>query len=254
MAPKKAATKTATHASYRDMIKDAIINVSPSSSRHGRLFSRPLVTPSLPSGHPPPPPTWELISTTQFCRVAFYLVPFANSAPPTAQGTQRKQALKKYVQANNRINITSQSAFDAQFNRAVKTGVEKGDFTQPKGPSGPLKLAKKEPAKPAAKKAAKPAAAKKEKAPAKKATAKATTTTKKAAAPKKTAAAAKPKANVAKPRKAPAAPAVVDTPKVTKTTKSGRVTKTTAKPTPKKKTTGPKKTTTKKATPKKAAA
>ncbi|PGH33027.1 histone H1/5 [[Emmonsia] crescens] len=193
----KASGTTSTHASYRDMIKDAIINLK---ERNG----------------------------------------------------SSRQALKKYVQANNRINITSQSAFDAQFNRAVKTGVEKGDFTQPKGPSGPLKLAKKEPAKPAAKKAvAKPAAAKKEKAPAKKPAAKATT--KKVAVPKKTTTAAKPKANVAKPRKAPSAPAVVDAPKVLGKTKSGRVTKSTAKATPKKKA-APTKKTTKKATPKKAAA
>ncbi|PGH00985.1 hypothetical protein AJ79_08049 [Helicocarpus griseus UAMH5409] len=205
MPPKKAtgtskpAGTTATHASYRDMIKDAIINLK---ERNG----------------------------------------------------SSRQALKKYVQNNNRINVTSQSAFDAQFNRAVKSGVEKGEFTQPKGPSGPLKLAKKEAkpaAKPAAKKAAaKPAAAKKEKAAAPKKTATKATTTKKAAAPKKTTA-AKPKANVAKPRKAPSAPAVVDAPKVLGKTKSGRVTKSTAKPTPKK-AAGTKKTTTKKsATPKK---
>ncbi|KAK2753863.1 hypothetical protein FQN55_000227 [Onygenales sp. PD_40] len=191
MPPKKAAaTKgaaAATHASYKDMITDAIINLK---ERNG----------------------------------------------------SSRQALKKYVQNNNRINVTSQSVFDAQFNRAVKSGVEKGAFTQPKGPSGPLKLAKKEAAakpaaaKPAAKKAAaKPAAAKKEKAPAKKTATKAKTATKKAAAPKK--AAAKPKANVAKPRKAPSAPAVVDAPKVLGKTKSGRVTKSTAKPAPKRATT-----------------
>ncbi|EER37451.1 conserved hypothetical protein [Histoplasma capsulatum var. duboisii H88] len=197
-AKKASASKAASsHASYRDMIKDAIINLK---ERNG----------------------------------------------------SSRQALKKYVQANNKINITSQSAFDTQFNRAVKTGVEKGDFTQPKGPSGPVKLAKKEPTKPAAKKAtttAKPAPPKKEKPAAKKAATKATT--KKAAAPKKTTT-TKTKANVAKPRKAPVAPAVVDAPKVTATTKSGRVTKSTAKATPKKKTTGTKKAT-KKATPKKAA-
>ncbi|EDN03405.1 predicted protein [Histoplasma mississippiense (nom. inval.)] len=78
-AKKASASKAASsHASYRDMIKDAIINLK---ERNG----------------------------------------------------SSRQALKKYVQANNNINITSQSAFDTQFNRAVKTGVEKGDFTQPKG-------------------------------------------------------------------------------------------------------------------------
>jgi len=198
---------SATHASYRDMIKDAIINLK---ERNG----------------------------------------------------SSRQALKKYVQNNNRINIASQSAFDAQFNRAVKSGVEKGEFTQPKGPSGPLKLAKKEAAKPTAKPAAKKAAPPKAPAPKKAPTKKATTptkpaATKKAAAPKKTTT-AKPKANITKPRKAPtAAPAVVDVPKVLGKTKSGRVTKTTAKSAPKKATpakkAGAKKATDKKtATPKKA--
>lgn len=44
-----------------------------------------------------------------------------------------RQALKKYVQNNNPINITSQSQFDTQFNRALRNGVEKEEFLQPKG-------------------------------------------------------------------------------------------------------------------------
>lgn len=51
-----------------------------------------------------------------------------------------RQALKKYVQNNNTINITSQATFDAQFNRALKAAVEKGEFTQPKGMSYSLSL------------------------------------------------------------------------------------------------------------------
>ncbi|KAF7590145.1 hypothetical protein BBP40_003215 [Aspergillus hancockii] len=188
MPPKKASTATAkktgsTHASYRDMIKDAILNLK---ERNG----------------------------------------------------SSRQSIKKYVQANNKIASASTNAFDSQFNKAIKAGVEKGEFTQPKGPSGPVKLAKKEAApKPAAKKsttAAKPKKAaaatttkkteKAEKAEKPKAaTKKATTTTKKAVG--------RPKANTAKPRKASTtAPAVVDQPKVIGKTKSGRVTKTTAKP------------------------
>lgn len=46
-----------------------------------------------------------------------------------------RQALKKYVQNNNTITVTSQATFDAQFNRALKAAVEKGEFTQPKGTS-----------------------------------------------------------------------------------------------------------------------
>ena len=44
-----------------------------------------------------------------------------------------RQSIKKYVQANNQISVASQAAFDAQFNKAIKAGVEKGEFTQPKG-------------------------------------------------------------------------------------------------------------------------
>ncbi|KIW83244.1 hypothetical protein Z517_02489 [Fonsecaea pedrosoi CBS 271.37] len=187
-----------------------------------------------------------------------------------------RQAIKKYVKANNNITVTSETQFDSLFNKALKTGVEKGDFQQPKGPSGPVKLAKKE-AKPAEKKAvkvrrtvlivgpslltpvkkekapkeAKEAKEAKPKAPKTKTVAKpktAATKAKKAAAPKKAATAAKPKANTATKRapktktKAEApAPAVTDAPPALKKTKSGRVTK-------------PKTTTaTKKAAPKKAA-
>ncbi|KAE8372938.1 linker histone H1 and H5 family-domain-containing protein [Aspergillus bertholletiae] len=191
MPPKKASTGAAkktgsTHASYRDMIKDAILNLK---ERNG----------------------------------------------------SSRQSIKKYVLANNKIAPASTNAFDSQFNKAIKAGVEKGEFTQPKGPSGPVKLAKKEAApKPAAKKsttATKPKKAaatttkkaeKGEKAEKPKTTTKktGTTTTKKSVG--------RPKANTAKPRKAStAAPAVVDQPKVIGKTKSGRVTKTTAKPTEK---------------------
>ncbi|TVY24655.1 Histone H1 [Lachnellula hyalina] len=166
-------------------------------------------------------------------------------------------ALKKYVKANNKIKADG-AMFDSQFNRALKSGVDKGVFAQPKGSSGGTKLAKKEP-----KAAAKPKTekAKVEKKPAAK---KATTTKAKPAATKAkaaakpkaatTKAAAKPKAApktkaAPKPKKAAApktAPAVVDKPAVIGKTKSGRVTKTKAAPAAKK--AAPKK----KATPKKA--
>ncbi|KAI1981130.1 hypothetical protein LOZ55_001016 [Ophidiomyces ophidiicola] len=218
MPPKKAAaasTKTtATHASYKDMIRDAIINLK---ERTG----------------------------------------------------SSRQALKKYVRNNNSLNVASQSAFDVQFNRAVKAGVEKGEFLQPKGPSGPLKLAKKEATKPAAKAVAKkPAAAAAATKPATKKTstatkkkttkAKSTSTSKKEGTKKST----DTKANVSKQRKTPvAAPAIVDVPQVIGKTKSGRITKTTAKSapvtTPKKAGTPKKRATDKKkktATPKKSEA
>ncbi|KAI1939343.1 hypothetical protein LOZ66_002655 [Ophidiomyces ophidiicola] len=187
-----------------------------------------------------------------------------------------RQALKKYVRNNNSLNVASQSAFDVQFNRAVKAGVEKGEFLQPKGPSGPLKLAKKEATKPAAKAVAKkpaaaatsttttaaatkPATKKTSTATKKKTTkAKSTSTSKKEGTKKST----DTKANVSKQRKTPvAAPAIVDVPQVIGKTKSGRITKTTAKSapvtTPKKAGTPKKRATDKKkktATPKKSEA
>ncbi|KAI1260317.1 hypothetical protein F5Y18DRAFT_260656 [Xylariaceae sp. FL1019] len=192
MAPKKADSaapkaKTSTHASYQDMITDAII------------------------------------------------------ALKDRQGSSR-QSLKKYVKANNTINA-GDSMFDAQFNKALKSGVTKGIFEQPKGPSGGTKLSKK--TKPAAKPAPKKEGEEKEKpkkaaapkkdapkkaapkkTPAKKETTEKKPIVKKAAAPKKAA-----------PKKAAAkndAPAVVDKPTTLNKTKSGRVTKTAAKPAAKK--------------------
>ncbi|KAJ5210359.1 hypothetical protein N7491_010165 [Penicillium cf. griseofulvum] len=206
MPPKKVTSASkkvapATHTSYRDMIKDAIISLK---ERNG----------------------------------------------------SSRQAIKKYVQSNNKINVTSQSVFDSQFNKAIKAGVEKNEFTQPKGPSGPLKLAKKDapvkaapkPAvKPAAKSAAKPVAKPAAKPAAKKAAPKKAVA--KTAAPKKTAVkktATKPKANSGKARKTPVtAPAIVEQPKILGKTKSGRVTKTTA-PQPTTTRAAPKKRTAKK--------
>jgi histone H1/5 len=53
------------------------------------------------------------------------LGPFANSR-------HSRVALKKYVRANNTINATD-AMFDSLFNKALKSGVEKGEFAQPKG-------------------------------------------------------------------------------------------------------------------------
>ncbi|TID13967.1 hypothetical protein E2P81_ATG07034 [Venturia nashicola] len=188
-----------------------------------------------------------------------------------------RQAIKKYIQANNNLGSTSDASFTNHISKALKSGEENGVFERPKGASGPVKLKKPAakvaaPAKPAAA-ATKPKTAEKKAAAPKKTTAtakkvaapkKATGRPKKtaaaaaAAAPKAKAAASKPKANASKPR---AAPAVVEKPAVVLgKTKSGRVTKSTApqakpaakkaaakKATPKKKAATPKKATPKKA-------
>ena len=44
-----------------------------------------------------------------------------------------RQALKKYILANKQTSAATPAVFDNQFNKALRTGVEKGDFLQPKG-------------------------------------------------------------------------------------------------------------------------
>ena len=46
---------------------------------------------------------------------------------------QSRPAIKKYILANNKTAAASSAVFDAQFNKAIRTGVDKGDFEQPKG-------------------------------------------------------------------------------------------------------------------------
>lgn len=64
----------------------------------------------------------------------FFLTPFRTHVL-THLPHDSRQAIKKYVSSNNKINVASQATFDAQFNKAIKAGVEKGEFTQPKGKS-----------------------------------------------------------------------------------------------------------------------
>jgi len=213
MAPKKAtpskakasASTAPQHASYQDMIKEAIVNLK---ERNG----------------------------------------------------SSRQAIKKYIQANNTLGATTEAAFNSHLARALKTGEENGVFERPKGASGPVKL-KKPAAKPAAAapaKATKPKTEKKPAAPKKAAGAKKAAVPKKAAKPAAPKKATKPKANASKPRAKKSektAPAVEEKPPVVLgKTKSGRVTKSRTTPQssskPAKKA-APKKAPAKKATPKK---
>ncbi|KAI1758878.1 linker histone H1 and H5 family-domain-containing protein [Hypoxylon sp. FL1150] len=149
-------------------------------------------------------------------------------------GSSRQQ-LKKYVRANNSLSATDKM-FDNLFNKALKAGVDKGVFEQPKGPSGGTKLSKK--SKPVA---TKPAAKKEGEKEAPKKAAPKKETVKKPAAPKKAApakkeAAEKPAAKKAAAPKKPAAPkkaaakkeapAAEEKPAALTKTKSGRVAKT----------------------------
>jgi histone H1/5 len=53
-----------------------------------------------------------------------------------------RPALKKYIKANYKGVDTDR--FDGLFNQAIKRGGESKEFEFPKGPSGTVKLAKKE--------------------------------------------------------------------------------------------------------------
>lgn len=44
-----------------------------------------------------------------------------------------RHAIKKYILANNKTAAATSAVFDAQFNKALRSGVEKGEFSQPKG-------------------------------------------------------------------------------------------------------------------------
>lgn len=46
-----------------------------------------------------------------------------------------RQAIKKYVKANNKIGDITDAQFNSHVNRAIQQGVEKGHFDQPKGES-----------------------------------------------------------------------------------------------------------------------
>ena len=58
------------------------------------------------------------------------------------EGLTALKALKKFIKENYPI-VGSASNFDLYFNNAIRKGVEAGDFEQPKGPAGAVKLAKK---------------------------------------------------------------------------------------------------------------
>lgn len=148
-------------------------------------------------------------------------------------------ALKKYIKANHK-NIVDGKMFDSLFNRALKSGVEKGIFAQPRGASGGTKLAKKVPktatTKPSAKSTeSKPTSDKKT--VEKKSATKKTTTSKKATTAKSDSTSSTKTAKPKAPSKSKKA-STSEKPAILGRTKSGRVTKATPgdKKAPKKKT------------------
>lgn len=44
-----------------------------------------------------------------------------------------RQAIQKYIRANNDVGTISDNMYKSLVNRAISTGEEKGEFTRPKG-------------------------------------------------------------------------------------------------------------------------
>ncbi|KAG0667724.1 histone [Maudiozyma exigua] len=69
------------------------------------------------------------------------LITEATKTLKSRNGSSRP-ALKKYIKEKY-PTVAKATNFDHYFNAAIKKGVDSGDFVQPKGPSGTLKLVKK---------------------------------------------------------------------------------------------------------------
>ena len=111
------------------------------------LFATRLNLLTLPPSNSAQGSQWFQVRAPFVCRILFRIIapPHARSRPPHPTAlflSQRKsnaantltsrQSLKKYVRANNNITV-SDNMFDSLFNKALKAGVEKGVFEQPKG-------------------------------------------------------------------------------------------------------------------------
>ena len=85
--------------------------------------------------------TKSATSTTPASKSYKELITEAAKTLKNRNGSSRP-ALKKYIKENY-PTVAKATNFDHYFNSAIKKGVDSGDFIQPKGPSGTLKLVKK---------------------------------------------------------------------------------------------------------------
>lgn len=148
------------------------------------------------------------------------------------RGGSSRQALKKYIKDKYPVGST----FDTHFNLAIRKGVEAGEFSQPKGASGPIKVLKKVKEPTAEKKSSTAKVSKKTTAEKKTNSAKKTTSVKKPATVKETS----DKKSVAKKTSSKSTPA-----------KKTPAKKAPADKTPARKTSAAKKSSTEKVAPKK---
>lgn len=75
---------------------------------------------------------WEVI-TSRFVYFLARVIYDGHLADPVVVNS--RPSLKKYLKANHKNLASSDAIFDTQFNKAIKSGVQKGDFAQPKGTS-----------------------------------------------------------------------------------------------------------------------
>ncbi len=61
----------------------------------------------------------------------------------TLSSPRSRQQLKSYIQKNNDLGSTTDAAFAKYINQSLASGEKSGEFSRPKGPSGPVKLAQK---------------------------------------------------------------------------------------------------------------
>jgi histone H1/5 len=54
-------------------------------------------------------------------------------APADTDRLRSRQAIQKYIKANNTLGDVTDAMFKSHVNRAIASGEKNGDFTRPKG-------------------------------------------------------------------------------------------------------------------------
>jgi len=65
------------------------------------------------------------------------------SSPSMLTSYPSRQAITKYIKANNKLGTATDATVSTHINAALRAGERSGDFLRPKGASGTVKLANK---------------------------------------------------------------------------------------------------------------
>ena len=79
--------------------------------------------------------SYSAVDSNQCCFVYFLARVIFDGNLADRVFAHSRPSLKKYLKANHKNLASSDAVFDTQFNKAIKSGVEKGEFAQPKGTS-----------------------------------------------------------------------------------------------------------------------